>query len=46
MRKTVLSIKDKLPKVRLWICIDGEAEGAISLDPFIKNQLATKPGVK
>ncbi len=44
--KAVLSIKDKLPKVRLWVCIDGEAEGAISLDHFIKNQPATKPAVQ
>ncbi|MGD0275609.1 MAG: AMP-binding protein [Syntrophales bacterium] len=41
--ETVLSLKDKLPKVKLWICIDDEAEGALSLANFIKDQPATKP---
>jgi len=44
--KSVLSLKDKLPKVKLWICIDDEAEGALSLASFIKDQPATKPKIQ
>ena len=43
--EAALSIKNKLPKIKLWICIDGEVEGALSLDNFIKNQPATRPRV-
>ncbi len=44
--KTVMGLKDKLPKVKLWICIDGEVEGAVSLADFTKNQPATRPKVQ
>ena len=44
--QVVMSCKDKLPKIKLWICIDGEVEGALSLDNFIKNQPATRPKVQ
>ena len=30
----VAAVKDKLPKVKNWICIDGPSEGADSLDEF------------
>ena len=44
--ETVLKLKDKLPRVKLWICIDDEAQGAVSLAYFIKDQPATKPKIQ
>jgi acyl-CoA synthetase (AMP-forming)/AMP-acid ligase II len=44
--KAVLSLKDKLPKIRLWICIDDEVEGALSLTHFIQNQPVTRPNIQ
>jgi acyl-CoA synthetase (AMP-forming)/AMP-acid ligase II len=43
--ESALSLKDKLPKVKLWICIDDAVEGAISLEDFIKNQPSTPPEI-
>lgn len=43
--ETALSLKERLPKVRLWICIDDAVNGALSLEEFIKNQPATAPKV-
>ncbi len=41
----VSSIKSKLPKIKKWICIDGSAEGAVSLEDFIKDQPVTPPDI-
>ncbi len=43
--EAVLSLKNQLSKVKLLICIDDDAEGALSLDDFIKNQPASPPKV-
>ena len=43
--EAALSLKDKLPKVKLWICIDEAVEGALSLQDFIKNQPSTRPKI-
>ena len=43
--KEALSLKDKLSKVKLWICIDDAVEGSISLNDFIKDQPATPPQI-
>lgn len=42
--KKVNAIKNNLPQVKKWICIDGEV-GANSLDDFVKDQPATPPVV-
>ncbi len=39
-------IKDQLPDIKQWICIDGEAEGAISLEDYIRNQPTTTPDIE
>jgi len=44
--KEVLSIMNKLPKVRKWICIDGNAKGAVSLDSFTKDQSIETPDIQ
>lgn len=44
--EAVLKLKDKLPKVKLWICIDGDADDALSLHDFIKDQPVTKPKIQ
>lgn len=44
----IAEIRARLPKVRHWICIDGELPdfpGAVSLMNWVKNQPATKPNV-
>jgi acyl-CoA synthetase (AMP-forming)/AMP-acid ligase II len=41
----VASIQDRLPRVKLWICIDDEAPGAVSLEALTKDQPSTKPAV-
>jgi len=41
----IAAIKVKLPQVKIWICIDGSVEGAISLDEFIKPQPSTPPAI-
>jgi acyl-CoA synthetase (AMP-forming)/AMP-acid ligase II len=43
--EAALSLKDKLPKIKLWICIDEAVEGAISLDDFTKSQPSTRPKI-
>lgn len=43
--ETIAALRPQLPKIRHWICIDGEVEGAESLERFIANQPATDPGV-
>lgn len=40
------SIKNKLPKVKKWICIDSTVEGAVSLNEFIQNQPSTRPDIQ
>ncbi|MBC2717823.1 MAG: long-chain fatty acid--CoA ligase [Desulfobacteraceae bacterium] len=42
----VSSIKSSLSKVKKWVCIDGSAEGAVSLNDFIKDQPATPPDIQ
>ena len=36
--EAALSLKDQLPNIKLWICIDDTVEGAQSLEDFAKNQ--------
>jgi acyl-CoA synthetase (AMP-forming)/AMP-acid ligase II len=38
-------IKPQLPKVQEWICIDGEVDGALSVDRLIEAQPALDPRV-
>lgn len=42
----VASVKEKLPKVKKWICIDGPSEGAVSLDNFIDGQPEIQPDIQ
>jgi len=39
------AIRGKLPKVRLWVCIDADTENTMSLDSFIQGQPTTPPGI-
>ena len=46
--EVIAQIQPRLPKVRHWICIDGDSPGvadALSLTDWIKDQPATKPHV-
>lgn len=43
--EAALSLKDKLPKTKLWVCIDDTVDGARSLQDLIKNQPSTRPKV-
>lgn len=43
--EAIAALRPQLPKIRHWICIDGEAEGATSLERFIAGQPATDPQV-
>jgi acyl-CoA synthetase (AMP-forming)/AMP-acid ligase II len=43
--ESALSLQDKLPKVKLWICIDEAVEGAQSLNEFTKNHSGTPPQI-
>lgn len=42
---TIASLRPKLPRVRHWICINGEAVDAPSLKHWIAGQPATRPEV-
>ena len=44
--ESVASIRNKLPKVKKWICIDGLAEEAVGLDDFIVDQPPIPPDVQ
>jgi acyl-CoA synthetase (AMP-forming)/AMP-acid ligase II len=44
--EAIAAIRPQLPKVKLWVCIDGEAPGAVSLENWVKGQPKTKPEVK
>ncbi|MBU3914076.1 AMP-binding protein [bacterium] len=44
--KSISSIKSKLANVRKWVCIDGCADGAVSLDTFIKGQSIDTPDIQ
>lgn len=39
------AIRERLPKVKLWICIDSGAGGVMSLDRFVQGEPATPPAV-
>lgn len=44
----IAEIQTRLPKIKYWICIDGESpeiSASVSLSDWIKNQPATKPRV-
>ncbi|MCC6868098.1 MAG: AMP-binding protein [Burkholderiales bacterium] len=41
----VAALRDKLEKVKLWVCIDGDAEGAPSLEAWAGAQSATRPEI-
>jgi acyl-CoA synthetase (AMP-forming)/AMP-acid ligase II len=43
--EAIAAIRPQLPKVKLWVCVDGEAEGAVSLDTWVKGQPKTNPKV-
>ncbi|MCR1783210.1 AMP-binding protein [Nocardioides carbamazepini] len=38
-------LRERLPKVRRWVCLDGEIEGAVSLDPWLEGQSPSAPAV-
>ncbi|CAG9182238.1 Long-chain-fatty-acid--CoA ligase [Cupriavidus laharis] len=40
------SLRPRLPRVRLWLCIDGEHEGTQSLAAWVSGQPATAPQVR
>lgn len=45
---TIAELQPRLPKVKRWICVDGEApevEGAVSLETWTQGQPASKPDV-
>ncbi len=42
---TIAAMRDSLPKVKHWVCIDGKAAGASSLEEWCGEQPATKPDV-
>src|SRR5271156_6775050 len=41
----IAALRPKLPKIRSWICIDGEWEGAVALDRFVAGQPVTDPEI-
>jgi acyl-CoA synthetase (AMP-forming)/AMP-acid ligase II len=44
----IVALRDRLPKVRLWVCVDGVPAGlpdAVSLADWVKDQPATAPRV-
>ena len=44
----IAELKSRLPKIRLWICIDGDLSDLVdtqSLDQWVENQSAVKPEV-
>ncbi|MBI2382856.1 MAG: AMP-binding protein [Gammaproteobacteria bacterium] len=44
----IADLKTKLPKVRLWVCIDGQATevpGSVPLETWVQEHPATKPNV-
>lgn len=43
--ETIATLRPQLPQIRLWICVDGDVEGAESLETFIENQPSTDPRV-
>lgn len=43
--EVIAALRPQLPKIRNWICIDGEREGAVPLDRFVAEQAATDPGI-
>jgi acyl-CoA synthetase (AMP-forming)/AMP-acid ligase II len=42
----VAALRPRLPKVRLWVCIDDEDAGAPSLASWIENEPDTRPDVE
>ncbi|MDM0082896.1 AMP-binding protein [Variovorax sp. J31P179] len=38
-------LRERLPKVRRWICIDGNAAGAVSLDSWVATASSSRPDV-
>lgn len=42
----IKNIKNKLDKIKTWICIDGSVDGAISLDAFIEGKPETDPEIE
>lgn len=44
--EVVHGLRPQLPKVRLWICIDGEDAGAISLSRWVADMPTTRPQVE
>lgn len=42
----VASIRDTLPQIKRWVCIDGKAEGAVSLDEYTKGQSIETPKIE
>ncbi|MNF24695.1 Long-chain-fatty-acid--CoA ligase FadD13 [compost metagenome] len=43
--EVIAALRPQLPGIRRWICIDGEVEGAESLQHFVAQQPATNPQV-
>jgi len=43
--QAIAGLRPQLPKIRHWICIDGEADGAMPLDQFLAEHPATDPQV-
>ncbi|MBX3622965.1 MAG: AMP-binding protein [Rhizobacter sp.] len=41
----IAALRPQLPKVRLWVCTDGEVADSVSLENFIADQPATDPQV-
>jgi len=41
--ESLAELRPRLPKVKLWVCIDGEAKGAVSLVEWCGEQPATRP---
>ena len=41
----IAQLRDELPKVRRWVCIDGDAPDAVSLNEWVADQPTTDPGV-
>ncbi|MBV7586231.1 AMP-binding protein [Pseudomonas sp. PDM33] len=43
--ETIAALRPQLPQIRLWICVDGDADGAESLESFVRDQPSTDPRV-
>jgi acyl-CoA synthetase (AMP-forming)/AMP-acid ligase II len=42
---TIAALRPQLPKIKLFVCIDGEAEGAVSLTAWAEGHADTDPGI-